>query len=153
MKTLIILFSFIGFMATTHAQEVAKKPTQQPGVTAKVKSILQAVSIVNFQTERQYMDMLSTSCKNSKCNPSESAKLVELGRQLVACNQDYLKKHGVQNGDAETLCQSKQPIFNCDSKANSLMRKMCYSANGYSLKVWAQKEQSFKKRMPASQNK
>ncbi|MCJ8275846.1 MAG: hypothetical protein HRT44_12320 [Bdellovibrionales bacterium] len=143
MKTLIlsfaVLFSISSFAQTPHS------------FSQKTKDIVKAVDVGSFSTEKEYIKMLNTSCKRSQCSSLESIKIKEAGQNIVLCNMNYLKRNNLKNSDATNICNHKQPIFGCDSNATPLLRKMCYSANKYSLSLWKKKEFKIKKRFPASQ--
>lgn len=145
MKTLAITTVLFVFGFTLSSQAAP------PAVSQKVIQLVEAIPVGNFSTERAYLEMLGTSCKNSRCNSIDSKKIIEVGRNIASCNKRYLSGNKIKNSDIENICNHKQPIFGCDSNATPLLRKMCYGSNGYSFKVWAQKEKRFKRnRMPAS---
>lgn len=142
MKTLLILPVILW---------VSLSWAQTSDFTKKTKDIIKAVDIGSFETEKAYMDMLKTACDRSSCNTLETIKIQEAGKHIVLCNMPYLKSNGLKNEHAQSICDHKQPVFGCDSHSTPLLRKMCYSANNYSLSLWEQKEKKLHNRIPASQ--
>ena len=93
--------------------------------TKKTIGIIKAVDIGSFETEKEYMEMLKTSCDRSSCTTLETIKIQEAGKHIVLCNIPYLKSNGLKNEDVQSICEHKQPVFGCDSHATPLLRKMC----------------------------
>ena len=118
--------------------------------TQKIKRVVNAVDIGDFNTESGFIDVLKTACERNKCSTLETQTIQSIGQQMVFCRVTHLKAHGIDNPSATTLCNSKQAMYGCDSLATPLFRKMCYTGNNYNLKVWQQKESKYKSRMPAS---
>lgn len=119
--------------------------------TTKLIRIVNAMNVGNFETESSYRDMLKTACKRNQCNSQEKQTIQMMAREIVHCRVEHLKSHGIENSDATNICTSKQAMLGCDSLATPLLRKMCYTGNGYNVQVLRMKEAKLKKRLPASQ--
>lgn len=118
--------------------------------TEKIKRVVNAIDIGNFTTDKSYLKMLATACKRNQCSPLETQTIQSVGEQIIHCKIKHLKAHGIENPDANSICESTQAMYGCDSLPSQILRKMCYTGNNYSLSVWKQKERKFKSRMPAS---
>ncbi len=149
------LIASIVFIVSFTAFSKAEKPINDSHnsiYTEKIKRIVNAVNIGDFSTDNDYFSMLQTACERNKCSVQESKTIQSVGQQIVYCQIKHLKAHAIENSDATYICQSKQAILGCDSLSTSLLRKMCYTGNRYSLKTWQEMELRIgsKKRMPAS---
>lgn len=154
MKTLAIVPLFVLLSNSAFAGESQKPVVDHHNsiYTMKIKRIVNAIDLGNFPTEEKYLGMLKTACERNSCSAIEKQTVQSVGQQIVNCQIKHLKSHNIENSDATTICQSKQAMLGCDSLATSLLRKMCYTGNRYSLSVWKQKEKkTYKNRMPASQ--
>ena len=122
--------------------------------TSKIKRIVNALNVGNFSTEKDFINQLIIACETNKCSTLETQTIQSVGQQIALCHIRHLKAHNIENSDATNLCNSQQVMLGCDTLATPLMRKMCYTGNKYSLKIWQEKELKIKsrKRMPASKN-
>jgi hypothetical protein len=118
----------------------------------KTALILNAVSLSEVENEQQFFEHLTVSCERNHCTVEQKQDLVLLGRKMIYCQLPQLKQRGIDNRDAKYMCRGQQAMLTCDSLSTSLMRQMCYTANKHSLQILGQKEQSFKNRLPASNN-
>ena len=137
---ILLVFS----ISSAHGGETSKQH-----YSSKLRNIAMAISVGNFSTEKEYLNMLETACKRNLCSSAEQRQLQVVGTQLVACQTNNLKHFGVSNQDVNDVCETKLPIQGCDSLATPLLRKMCYSGNKYDLKILVQKERHMQKRLPA----
>ena len=118
--------------------------------TTKVKRIVNALNVGDYETQKSYMDMLATACKRNSCTAPENKGIEIVGKEIVMCRLKHLKAHGIVNSDAVAICENPQAQFACDSIATPLLRKMCYTGNNYSLAELQRREKKMKNRMPAS---
>ncbi len=143
------------FVFSVQAFPRSKKPMQDSHnsiYTPKIKRIVNAMNIGEFSTDTEYFAMLKTACDRNKCSSLETQTIQSVGQQIVFCQIKHLKAHGIENPDATSICKSSQAMLGCDTLATSLLRKMCYTGNQYSLKTWQEKElrNKARNRMPAS---
>lgn len=144
MTTKILIHLTLVFISSTLSVHVRAE------VTGKIQRIVNAVDMVGFSTEEEFSKMLATACENNSCSAVEAKEIQTVGNKIILCKMDQLKAEGIVNKDAKIICESQQAMFGCDSLPNSLLRKMCYSGNSYSLKTWKDKESKMKSRAPAS---
>ncbi len=155
-KILVLFISTVFFSTLTWAGQKTSSPQKVQShnhttiYTAKIKTLVKAINIGQFENEKDYQEMLKVACERNKCNSAEMEAIKIIGREFVHCQLSHLKSHGVQNSDAVNICESKQAIFACDSLATPLLRKMCYHSNNYSLQVLQEKESKMNNRSPAS---
>ena len=118
----------------------------------KLQRILNAMSFSELTTEADLIKQVKVACQNSQCSAAEQSQAQALAAKMSHCQLPQLKTAGVDNRDLSYLCRTQQAMLGCDSLVTPLMRKMCYSANGYSLQTLAVKENSILKgsRQPAS---
>ncbi len=145
-----LLFSITIFVSSLGFTKDSINDKHTSIYTDKLVRIVNAMNLGRFDSEDQYFSMLKTACQRNQCSPLEHETITNIGQQIVGCQIKHLKAHGIINQDATSICESKQAIFGCDSLATSLLRKMCYSGNNYSMKVWRTKEMKLQRRLPAS---
>ncbi|MEM7645927.1 MAG: hypothetical protein AAF203_03360 [Pseudomonadota bacterium] len=138
------------FLAFVFAQNVFANPPQKSIYTEKIKKIVNALPVGNFDTDKEYFDMLKVSCKRNNCSPLEQQGIKAIGHQVVHCKTKHLKTQNIENKDATSICETKLPMLGCDTLATPLLRKMCYTSNSYNLQVLKLKEFKIRKRLPAS---
>lgn len=150
---MIIYTIVLSCLFTIAKAEEPIKDSHNSIYTPKIKRIVNAINIGDYKTEDQYFDMLQTACNRNQCSPMEKQTIKSVGEQIVFCQVKHLKAHGIDNPDATNICQSQQAMLGCDTLATSLLRKMCYTGNKYSLRTWQEKELRFNRnrRLPASE--
>lgn len=145
-----ILFSLLYFISSVAFAENSMPHSTL--YTSKVRTLVEALSLLHFQTDTEYLTALKTSCERSQCNDIEKKGILLAGEEVIRCQITHLKSHSILNKDAVMICEFPQPILACDSLRTPLLRKMCYHGNNYSLQALQNKENHFKKssRLPAN---
>ena len=147
--TLITALLFASFsLSAQSGKEI--KDSHSTIYTQKVKRIVNAINVGDYENQKDYAQMLKTACQRNNCSAAEKQGIKIIGEEIVHCRLTHLKAHGIDNSDARALCDNKQSALGCDTLANSLLRKMCYTGNKYSLSELQRKEANLKKRAPAS---
>lgn len=151
MKKTLLMTTIIFVLTSSFANDSQKiEDTHNSIYTMKIKRIVNAINLGNFSTDKKYFDVLEVACERNKCSDLEKQTILSVGQQLVNCQVKHLKSHQIENADANSICESKQAIFGCDSLSTSLLRRMCYTGNNYDLALWETKEKKLKSRLPAS---
>ena len=146
----MIAFAFSFAHAGTNTDQRSENDAHTTIYTAKLIAIVNALNVGQFDSEKAYQEQLKVACDRNRCTKLEQQTIQSIGHQIINCKLTHLKAHGIINSDANNLCQADQAILGCDSLPNSLLRKMCYTSNKYSLQTLKVKEQRLSKRRPAS---
>ncbi len=144
-----MILSLFVFSLTASAESTLKD-SHATIYTQKVKRIVNALNVGDFQTQESYFEMLDTACDRNQCNPAEKEGIRIVGREIVFCRLKHLKAHGISNPDANSLCTTPQAQLGCNTLPSPLLRKMCYTGNKYKLSELMKVEIHLNKRLPAS---